>query len=1075
MSGQIHQVIENSYLFSGLDTKLIDRIADAATTKTLAANELLFQKGDPADALWGVLSGRVVSEMRSDDGKELVLEAFEDGDVFGEVGVLDFGPRHVAATAEVPSKLFRLERKHFLEHLQSSPELCFRVFSLLCSQLRDTTETLEDTALYKLPKRLAKKLTSLSEANGSHDGDEPVLRVVQSDIARMLGVNREAVNRHLREWEKCGWVSLKHRQIVIHDTKSLADLAAPEPVADRGKWGSDAIGMLPPATFPETARPAHEAVGHDLPTVSILAIDAAEYSGLLMSDAAGTLKRLREGLAAVDKSIANFGGQLIWHAGDRVLAEFSDASGAMQAALAIQASAKETGKSGKDAPAPLFRIGIHSGQAEIGGNRYLGETINVATSLTVLATAGDILVSGQVREALENSASLELPFLGNHEFRNVGDVVSVYSARAVPMWRSLHLRLEARVPKRFRRLYVGAALILAVSIVLLAKDRIGRAFFPPLAPLNSIVVLPFESVGDEDSAYLADGIAEEIRTVLAAVPELTVIGKTSSNYFTGREASAKEIGRTLQVAYVLRGTAGREGDALNVSTQLFDASVGQRIWEHEYHGSWRQFAEFKNDIVAYVARSLEPELAGGVSSVLAVATTNNDEAYALFVQAQNYFWLGRQRFSVNAVPLLRKAVELDPQYAEAHALLAELYWLLDLLDKDPEYTPEIRTELADGSMRMAMALKPNSPFVLAKASAHALRIDDVTQAQNLAEAALSISANDPAALSALNQVYLRLEDFESAMKVTERLLTLEPLSMDTMSRYVMLLTNAGRWEDRREIALRALALYPEETVPQANAWLASSNNQLGDQLGAIESGRKGMPFGLPYDLWAGLDFDWNFKPLNPLRSVGPLAYDERYDQARQILIDEYTRRSGDSSILDSVEYLVNRGVLETLAGNLDQSIELFERARALIPDDEDQLLWSTSYTPWISWTLQSIPSLALLHAYRQTGQDEKANDIAILISEGFAAEKRSSRSTGVSLEQTPFYTEVQFHAIESHRNEALATLRSWRANSKNLFTYVRTDPLLKNLNGSTEFQASVAEIESELAALRAEYYASRSN
>jgi CRP-like cAMP-binding protein len=323
MSGQIHQVIKNSYLFSGLDPNLIGRIADAASAKSLAAHEILFQKGDPADALWGVLSGRVVIEMCSEDGKEMVLEAFEAGDVFGEVGVLDFGPRHVTATAEVPSKLFRLERQHFLEHLQSSPELCFRVFSLLCSELRDTTETLEDTVLYKLPQRLAKKLTSLSDSNSNNGNDgESVLHVMQTDLARLLGVNREAVNRHLREWEKRGWISLKKKQIGIRERKPLDDIAAPTQVADRRNWGFDGISLPPPAAFPANAGPTSKMALPDRRTVSILAVDAAEYSALLMADAAGTLGRLGEGLAAVDNSISKFGGQLIWHTGDRVLAEF---------------------------------------------------------------------------------------------------------------------------------------------------------------------------------------------------------------------------------------------------------------------------------------------------------------------------------------------------------------------------------------------------------------------------------------------------------------------------------------------------------------------------------------------------------------------------------------------------------------------------------------------------------------------------------------------------------------------------------------------------------------------------------
>ena len=393
------------------------------------------------------------------------------------------------------------------------------------------------------------------------------------------------------------------------------------------------------------------------------------------------------------------------------------------------------------------------------------------------------------------------------------------SARAMPMLSRLYLRLDALIPRRSRPLYLGAALILAVSVAWFATDRIADALFPSPVPLKSIAVMPFEPLGDEEAAYLGDGLAEEIRSVLSVVAELRVIGRTSSDYFVDRDASARDIGQTLQVAYLLRGTAGREGDALNVSAQLIEASSGRRIWKHDYQGSWRQIAEFRNDIVGHVAKSLDLQPDNGVGSVQVVTTTTNDEAYALFLQAQKIRWLGRQRFSIDAVPLLQRAVELDPSYAEAHAFLAALYNSLDLLDRRPEYNPELRRELATRSMRIAMDLKPNSPFVLAKASNIALGNDDVARARSLAEAALKISANDPAALSAMNDVLFVMDDWAAAMKVTERLLTLEPLSISTMSLYMDLLSHADRYEEVREIALRALALYPEAAAAQANGWL----------------------------------------------------------------------------------------------------------------------------------------------------------------------------------------------------------------------------------------------------------------
>jgi len=184
------------------------------------------------------------------------------------------------------------------------------------------------------------------------------------------------------------------------------------------------------------------------------------------------------------------------------------------------------------------------------------------------------------------------------------------------MLRSLYLRLDALIPRRLRPMYLGASLILAVAIVWFATNRIGDALFPSPVPLKSIAVMPFESLGDEAAAYLADGLAEEIRSVLSIAAELRVIGRTSSDYFVDRDASARDIGQTLQVAYLLRGTAGREGDALIVSAQLIEASSGRRIWIHEYQGSWQQFAEFRNDIVSHVTKSLNLQPDNGIGSIM---------------------------------------------------------------------------------------------------------------------------------------------------------------------------------------------------------------------------------------------------------------------------------------------------------------------------------------------------------------------------------------------------------------------------------------------------------------------------
>jgi CRP-like cAMP-binding protein/TolB-like protein len=583
MHNEIRRVMENSHLFEGLRPDLIDEIASSATSRTIGAGEILFQKGDPADALWGVLSGRIVIDVATDDGKEMVLGAFGEGEVFGEVGVIDFGPRRVEARATQASELFRLERKQFLKYLQRSPELCFRVFSLLCSHLRQTTENLEDTALYKLPSRLAKRLTMLAADPQASGG--AILHIVQSDLASMLGVNREAVNRHLRAFEKNGLIALRRQRIEIVDQQALADLASPGQHGDHGVWEIENLTALKYRAI--TFNHLHQ----DTPTpqerhsAGLMAIDAAEYSRSLMTDAAGTLKRIEAGLNTIDRAIEQYQGHIVWHTGDRILTEFPDAQLAMQAALAIQERVNPVKRAGKDKQELLFRIGVHHGEVLADDHRFSGQAVNTAIRLTELSGVGGIAISAAVRNALDNDEQLQLQFLGDHELKNIPGTVSVYSARTIPIFKMLALRAETLVPRRFHPVVIGAAVIVLLTGIWFAGDRMGRQNATLAVSKLSIAVLPFPSSGDPALSYLADGIPEHIRTALSRIPGMRVIGRESSSYFNERKASVEEMGQTLQVAWMLRGNLENADNEIHITAQLLNAVTSELVWEEQFRGA----------------------------------------------------------------------------------------------------------------------------------------------------------------------------------------------------------------------------------------------------------------------------------------------------------------------------------------------------------------------------------------------------------------------------------------------------------------------------------------------------------
>jgi CRP-like cAMP-binding protein/class 3 adenylate cyclase/TolB-like protein/Flp pilus assembly protein TadD len=1069
MQNKIRQVMGNSHLFEGLRPDLIDEVASSATRKTISAGEVLFQKGDPADALWGVLSGRIVIEVATDDGKEMVLDAFGKGDVFGEVGVIDFGPRRVEARATEESELFRLERKYFLKYLQSSPELCFRVFSLLCSNLRQTTENLEETALHKLPDRLAKRLTILADESPAND--DAVLHIVQSDLASMLGVNREAVNRHLKVFEKDGLIALRRQRIEILDRQALAELASLGQTGHHDAWGNENLLALKRSVFAFSHLQEHIPTQQERHSAGLMAIDAAEYSRSLMTDAAGTLKRIEAGLNAVEQAIEKYQGHTVWHTGDRVLAEFPDAQLAMQAALAIQEQVTPAARTDKNKRDSLFRIGVHHGEVLAGDNRFLGESVNTVIRLTQLSGAGGITISGAVRDALENREGLELQFLGDHELRNVSATVPVYSARAIPIFKMLALRAETLVPRRFRPAAVAVAVIMLLAGTWFTGDRMGQQNAPLAVSQLSIAVLPFTTNGNTALDYLAQGLPEEVRASLSTIPGVRVIGRESSGYFNDRKASAREIGRALEVAWLLRGSLTNADDETHTTTQLLNAVNDEVVWEEQFQTSQEYPVALGPDIAHRIAVSLGIIDDDGTGLPQVLPLTNNTEAQVLYLEAQSHIWRGRQRYAIKAIPLLQAAIEMDPSFAEAHAVLAVLYLQMDMLDKQQAYNPGLRRELARQSLQKALSLKPDSPLVLAKAAQTRVFDDDHEGALALAERALRIDPNNTDALRARSWVESNQQDLVGLLQTSEQLIKLEPLSVSAINNRIGQLMLADRYQQALVIANRTFAFYPENEVPFIHAGVAQAKLNLGDRLGAIIASRKGMPYGAPIDLWTGLEYDWDFfDDLDPVRSAVGLVYVEEYDRVRQILIENWDAEEPDSAGANDLEYLVNRGELEALAGGFETSIEFFERARLLMLDEGGGLVRAEVGYNVLDWSRQSHWSLALLFAYRKSGQHDKAEIIAEQFEE-LVAEHREAIATVSDLADYQYlYKEAQYYAMEGRRTEALDKLRTWVDYGVYIYTYIKWDPFLESLRGDPEFEAIVAEVEAELAEVRSQYH-----
>jgi CRP-like cAMP-binding protein len=200
---------------------VLERIAALATQRAYRSGEIVFSHGDAGDALFAVVTGKIRISTGSAAGREIFLNIMEPGDTFGEIALLDGGPRTATATAIAAAELVSIRRGPLFELLEREPRTALELLRLCGERLRWTSGLLEDAALLDAPARLAKRLLSLDELHGEKRGDGRVVRISQEELGSFLGISRQSVNEQLQEWRAKGWVELGRGTVVVRDAAAL--------------------------------------------------------------------------------------------------------------------------------------------------------------------------------------------------------------------------------------------------------------------------------------------------------------------------------------------------------------------------------------------------------------------------------------------------------------------------------------------------------------------------------------------------------------------------------------------------------------------------------------------------------------------------------------------------------------------------------------------------------------------------------------------------------------------------------------------------------------------------------------
>ena len=215
-------ILKMNPMFSDLGADELQRLSNLCHTRDLANGEVLFQKCDPGDALFGVRRGQIRIETGASDGSRLTLNFMGPGDLFGEVAVLDGQSRTADATASEATELFILRREDFLNFLEHEPKVAIKVIMLLCQRIRWQSERMEESVLQPLPARLARRLCALAADFGSE------VHISQEQLGEFVGAGRESVNRWLQSWRKDGILDLQRGRILLQNMTKLTAVARNE-------------------------------------------------------------------------------------------------------------------------------------------------------------------------------------------------------------------------------------------------------------------------------------------------------------------------------------------------------------------------------------------------------------------------------------------------------------------------------------------------------------------------------------------------------------------------------------------------------------------------------------------------------------------------------------------------------------------------------------------------------------------------------------------------------------------------------------------------------------------------------
>jgi adenylate cyclase len=434
---------------------------------------------------------------------------------------------------------------------------------------------------------------------------------------------------------------------------------------------------------------------------AIMVIDIVDYPALMEEDKKQLEKIIEHYHAALNKVVSFYRGKVLNDCGNGSLCIFESATEAVNCSLSLQTELQSE-------PVAPLRIGLHIGEIFIEEDKVLGDGVKIASHIQSLGKANTILLSKELFDKIKNHPEFKAISLGHFTFDDINETYEVFALTNLGLnvpKRQTSLGKQKNISNpigktntRKRNTHIGRMVIAAAIIVLISgafflyNYSFNRSFLPEKE--NSIAVLYFDNMsGDPEQDYFCDGITEEITSRLSMISGLRVKSRTTVLQYKSEKKTAKEIADELGVNNILEGSIRKDGNRIRVTVQLIDAQKDEHIWSENYDRELKNIFDLQSEIAQQVAAKFGMKLSNDDQKEITTSSTQNTEAYDNYLQAHNLTFIesglgGEYSNTQKAIALLRQAIQIDPAFSDAYALLSKNYSYYSRVAPDSMQMPD---------------------------------------------------------------------------------------------------------------------------------------------------------------------------------------------------------------------------------------------------------------------------------------------------------------------------------------------------------------------------------------------------